>query len=152
MRRRGLALRQQVPVVAAVEDQRVALARLGLEHVAGEDHVVSALDQVAQLAGDPDQGVLEAGEPSLSDRSTPPHFSASGPLPAKRRARSCWPAARALTPKRPASRTDASVREPRSRQASIIGGSSESEVTAFAVAPERRPSEPNAVTTVTPVG
>ena len=43
------------------------------------------------------------------------------------------------------------MREPRSRQASIIGGSSESEVTAFAVAPEG-PLGPIAVTTVTPVG
>ncbi len=43
------------------------------------------------------------------------------------------------------------MREPRSRQASIIGGSSESEVTALAVAPAG-PSGPIAVTTVTPVG
>jgi hypothetical protein len=43
------------------------------------------------------------------------------------------------------------VRESRSRQASIIGGSSESEVTAFAVAPDG-PFAPSAVTTVTPVG
>jgi hypothetical protein len=42
------------------------------------------------------------------------------------------------------------VREPRSRQASIIGGSKDREVTAFAVAPEG-PDCPMAVTTVTPV-
>ena len=58
---RRLALGEQVPVVAAVEEERVALARLGLDRVAGEDHVVAALDHVAQLAGDPDQGVVEAG-------------------------------------------------------------------------------------------
>jgi hypothetical protein len=43
------------------------------------------------------------------------------------------------------------VREPRSSAASISCGSSESEVTAFAVAPDG-PDSPVAVTTVTPVG
>jgi hypothetical protein len=55
-----------------------------------------------------------------------------------------------LIPKRPWARTEVSVREPRSRQASIIGGSREREVTALAVAPEG-PSGPIEVTTVTPV-
>ena len=43
------------------------------------------------------------------------------------------------------------MREPRSRQASINGGSSDSELTAFAVAPAG-PCSPSAVTIVTPVG
>ena len=43
------------------------------------------------------------------------------------------------------------MREPRSRQASISGGSSDSEHTAFAVAPAG-PCSPSAVTIVTPVG
>ena len=59
-RPRPLALREQVPVVAAVEEEGMALARLGLDRVAGEDHVVAALDHVAELAGDPDEGVIEA--------------------------------------------------------------------------------------------
>ena len=53
--------------------------------------------------------------------------------------------------KRSAVCTAASVRDARSRQASISGGSSESEVTAFAVAPAG-PLGPGALTTVTPVG
>jgi hypothetical protein len=60
------------------------------------------------------------------------------------------PAASAFTPKRPAARTEVRVRDPRSRQASIIGGSREREVTEFAVAPDG-PFGPIAVTMVTPV-
>jgi mono/diheme cytochrome c family protein len=56
-----------------------------------------------------------------------------------------------LRAKRSAVCTAASVRDARSRQASISGGSSESEVTAFAVAPAG-PLGPGALTTVTPVG
>ena len=54
-------------------------------------------------------------------------------------------------PKRPVARIAASVRDPTSSEASISGGSSESEATAFAVAPSG-PSGEAAVTTVTPVG
>ena len=54
-------------------------------------------------------------------------------------------------PNRFAACTASSVREPRSRQASISIGSIESEQTAFAVAPAG-PSGPFAETTVTPVG
>ncbi len=54
-------------------------------------------------------------------------------------------------PKRSAAWTASRVREPRSRQASIIIGSIESEQTALAVAPAG-PSGPLAVTIVTPVG
>lgn len=58
-RRRGRgrsALGQQVPVGAAVEEQWLALARVDLEDVAGQDQVIAALDQVPQLAGHPHQG------------------------------------------------------------------------------------------------
>ena len=54
-------------------------------------------------------------------------------------------------PNRRACSTATRVREPRSRQASISGGSSDSEATAFAVAPAG-PAGPIAVTTVTAVG
>ena len=74
-----------------------------------------------------------------------------GALLAKPRASASWPAPSTLTPKAPLARTTSSVREPRSRQASISGGSSESEVTAFAVAPAGPPS-PVAVTIVTALG
>lgn len=54
-------------------------------------------------------------------------------------------------PKASAAWTARRVREPRSRQASIIIGSMEREETALAVAPAG-PSGPLAVTIVTPVG
>src|SRR3954462_5867896 len=53
---------QEVPVVAAVEEQRLAVVRFGGEHVAGQDQVVAAVDQVPQLAGDPHQAAGEAGQ------------------------------------------------------------------------------------------
>ena len=52
--------------------------------------------------------------------------------------------------KRSDSRTAASVRELRSKQTSASGGSSESELSALAVAPAG-PSSPCAVITLTPV-
>jgi hypothetical protein len=55
-----------------------------------------------------------------------------------------------LTASRFDRRTAASVRDPRSRQTIISGGSSESEHTAFAVRPDG-PCSPVLVTTVTPV-
>ncbi len=92
-----------------------------------------------------------AGIPSRSLQATPDHFSATGALVAKARAIGSWPACRTLTPKLSAAWTASRVREPRSRQASIIIGSIESEQTALAVAPAG-PSGPPAVTIVTPVG
>src|SRR4051812_49796405 len=56
-----------------------------------------------------------------------------------------------LIPNFPACSTATSVREPRSSAASIIGGSSESDATALAVAPAG-PFGPIAVTTVTAGG
>ncbi len=55
-----------------------------------------------------------------------------------------------LMQKRSDSRTACSVRELRSKQTSASGGSSESDVRAFAVAPAG-PSSPCAVITLTPV-
>ena len=113
--------------------------------------MVAAVDQVPELAGHPHQDPRQAGQlvalRPLDVLPTSPAPDPSGRTgarapPARRRA--------AFTPKRPWARTAVSVREPRSRQASIIGGSSESEVTAFAVAPDG-PFGPIAVTTVTPV-
>src|SRR3954451_4557963 len=92
-----------------------------------------------------------AGMPSRSDQGTPDHFSATGALVAKVRAMGSWPAWRTLMPKESAAWTARRVREPRSRQASIIIGSMEREETALAVAPAG-PSGPSAVTIVTPVG
>src|SRR4051812_39022511 len=89
--------------------------------------------------------------PSRSDQGTPDHFSGTGALVAKARAIGSWPEWRTLMPKLSAAWTASSVREPRSRQASIIIGSIESEQTALAVAPAG-PSGPLAVTIVTPVG
>jgi mono/diheme cytochrome c family protein len=76
---------------------------------------------------------------------------ATGALLLNVRATSSWPAARTLTPNLFAACTASNVREPRSRQASINIGWSESDATALAVAPAG-PSAPVAVTTVTPVG
>ena len=81
----------------------------------------------------------------------PSHLSGCGALVAKAAAISSSPAPSTLIPKRPALSTARSVREPRSRQASISGGSSDSETTALAVRPAG-PSGPVAVTTVTAVG
>ena len=88
-----------------------------------------------------------SGTPSRSACETSRNFSACGALEAKPRASSSWSAASTLIPKAPASRTRPSVRDPRSRQASISGGSSDSEATAFAVAPAG--PRPVAVTIVT---
>ena len=74
-----------------------------------------------------------------------------GALLANPRASASWSAAQHADAEGAAVRTTSSVREPRSRQASISGGSSESEVTAFAVAPAGPPG-PGAVTIVTAVG
>ena len=74
-----------------------------------------------------------------------------GALLANARASASCPAPSTLTPKAPLERTISSVREPRSRQATISGGSSESEVTALAVAPAG-PCGPAVVTIVTAVG
>jgi hypothetical protein len=52
---RWLRLRQQVPVGAAVKEQRLAVDGVRRDHVAGEDQVVPAVDQVPQLAGHPHQ-------------------------------------------------------------------------------------------------
>ena len=70
---------------------------------------------------------------------------------AKARAIGSWPSCRTLIPKWLAAWTASRVREPRSRQASISIGSIESEQTALAVAPAG-PSDPAALTMVTPVG
>src|SRR5262249_2125940 len=83
--------------------------------------------------------------------ATPSHFCGTGALVAKARASGSWPARRTLIPKRSAAWTASSVREPRSRQASISIGAIESEQTALAVAPAG-PSGPRAVTIGTPVG
>src|SRR4051794_41794608 len=92
-----------------------------------------------------------AGMPSRSLQATPDHFSATGTLVAKVRAIGSWPAWRTLMPKASAAWTASRVREPRSRQASIIIGSIEREETALAVAPAR-PSGPSAGTIGTPGG
>lgn len=89
--------------------------------------------------------------PTDSDQPTSDHFSAVGALLAKPTASPAASPLRTLTPKRPADSSARSVREPRSTHASISGGSSESEVTAFAERPEG-PSAVSAVITVTPVG
>src|SRR6185312_2675604 len=92
-----------------------------------------------------------AGSPSRSLQDTPSHFSAGGALVAKERAIGSGPWWRTETEKRSAACTASSVREPRSRQASISIGSIESEETALAVAPAG-PSSPLEATIVTPAG
>src|SRR3954453_15519548 len=49
----------QWPVLAAVEDQRPALAGRQVSDLAGDDHVVAGGDHVAQLAGDPGEGAVD---------------------------------------------------------------------------------------------
>ena len=113
-------------------------ARLGGGHGADADRVIAAGDQLLERAADPGErpfddrdavvhGVLHAGE-----LLAPP-----GVLDANSRARSSWPAASTLTPKRRCSRTTRSVRAPLAKQTSASSGSSESEQTAFAVMPDR---------------
>src|SRR4029079_7244887 len=91
------------------------------------------------------------GTVACSAISTSRNFSVCGALLAKARAIGSCPTERTLIPNRPWARRTSSVREPRSRQASISGGSSDSEHTALAVAPAG-PCSPTAVTIVTPVG
>src|SRR5689334_9692273 len=52
----------QRPVAPAVEDQRAAAGRRQVGDLAGEDHVVAGGDHVAQVAGDPEQGVVDRGQ------------------------------------------------------------------------------------------
>src|SRR6186997_1441819 len=49
----------QWAVLAGVEDEGVALPCLQRAHFAGDDHVVAGGDHVAEVAGDPDQGVVD---------------------------------------------------------------------------------------------
>ena len=113
--------------------------------------MVAGGDHVAQVAGDPGEGVVDRRDAVALAPGDAAHFSATGALVAKARAIGSWPACRTLIPKRLAAWTASRVREPRSRQASISIGSIESEQTALAVAPAG-PSGPVAVTIVTPVG
>lgn len=45
-----------------MEDQRVALSGLQRPHFAGDDHVVAGGEDVAEVAGDEDQGVVDGGD------------------------------------------------------------------------------------------
>lgn len=63
----------QRPVVAAVEDQRVARADGEVADFAGDDHVVAGGDHVAQVAGDPGEGVVYCGDAvALAPGDAPP--------------------------------------------------------------------------------
>src|SRR6478672_8536998 len=88
--------------------------------------------------------------PSCTVCATSANLACSGALEANSRARSSWPAASTLTPKRSVSRTTLSVRAVLSKHTSSSSGSSDSEQTALAVIPTG-PSPEVAVTTVTPV-
>ena len=90
------------------------------------------------------------GTSSISSCSTPASFSSPLAFVAKRRASSSCSAPRMLTQKRPECRTASSVFEVRSSATSTSSGSSESEVSAFVVAP-RGPVSPRLVITATPV-
>ncbi len=83
--------------------------------------------------------------------SIPAHASAA---PDRANAEDRWRsrAPSTLTANPPCARIAASVRLPCAKQTSRSGGSSESEVTAFAVVPTGSPPGPIVVTTVTPVG
>ena len=148
---RRLALGQR-PVVAPEEDQRLAVGELQRSTTSPiADQVVAALDQLAQLAGEPGEASSSTGTPERSDQ---PH---AGEL---LRLRLLGGEARRellLRRGRGSGRanlrecsTAASVRAVRSKQTIISGGSSDSEATALAVSPEG-PSGPKLVTTQTPV-
>ena len=108
-----------------MEDQRRTGGGRQIGDGAGQDHVVSGRDHVLEVARDPEEGVVDR--------------------------RQAVALAGTLTEGRSAACTASSVRDPRSRQASISIGSIESDETAFAVAPAG-PSAPFVATVVTPVG
>src|SRR5436309_13319435 len=57
--RQRSALREQVPIIAPVEEQGLALVRLRFDHVAGQDQMVDAEDQVTEGAGHAQQPARE---------------------------------------------------------------------------------------------
>jgi hypothetical protein len=136
-----------------VEDERVAGAGREVADLAGDDHVVAGGDHVAQVAADPEQGVV--------DRRDPVPLAPGDPLPLLRHRRLGREGPRDLllagVEDADAEAVGGLDREQgagaavESRQASISIGSIESELTAFAVAPAG-PSAPLAATIVTPVG
>ena len=50
------------PGSPAVEEERLAFSRFDVEHVAGQNQVVAAVDQVTELAGDPEDGARQSGQ------------------------------------------------------------------------------------------
>src|SRR6187551_3463537 len=76
----------------------------------------------------------------------------SSSFEAKSRQSSLRPSPTKLTTKRPLARSAASVREARSTQTRIVGGSAETLQTAVVVSPRGVPSAPSVVTIATPDG